>query len=488
MDQQISDKRSQLSSLTGREDKLNTRVAGLETRDKELKASNERSEKEYESWKKETAKEKAELQQKSDALKAALEKDGLELDRIDSALSGLKSKNVTIETITRIREMEFQADENLLERVKTAADLKKVKTELAQLKEKKTKTHEEIAHQESTLKGLREDTSTEKNSLDEWRLKTRSYQQAVSIAGWFFSQGYKTDDLKTIKNAIELVSIKGNTALSIDRLVRGIEEAGSLANIREEITRSKAELNTLREETASAKGKLAAIKDTVIKAIDDTTVDAVLQIGGIRETGASDITLLKDEAVKALDGVKAKATDSLAATQTKASEGLIELLKQCGGILTAIQGSGNLLSGQLQVVVKDTNKDLMEKAKGILEGIQTASSEMAIEHKARLVEWGRIQADAAKLAVEVKRANALFGFEHYSDGLALLGKDEIALLISRIIRWSALPSWTIQPTAELRQLTTRYDLQMFATVKFDEALNWALALLNIGQIGQRIRL
>ena len=61
---------------------------------------------------------------------------------------------------------------------------------------------------------------------------------------------------------------------------------------------------------------------------------------------------------------------------------------------------------------------------------------MATQQKAQLDEYGRIQAAAGKLGSQIDRANALLGFENYQEGLKLLDKDQIELLISRIIVWS----------------------------------------------------
>ena len=120
----------------------------------------------------------------------------------------------------------------------------------------------------------------------------------MNITGWFFSQGYKTEDLKSIKDGIELVGVKGDPTLSVDRLIRGIEEAGSLNNLRGTIKKSREELKTLQDEIVSAEGKLSAIQETVIKAIDKTKDNAVGQIENLGKNSVSDIGKLRDNVEK----------------------------------------------------------------------------------------------------------------------------------------------------------------------------------------------
>ena len=143
LDQDAQKKRNQLSPLTSQIEDLQGQRDSLETQVKQLKDSIHRSEKEHESWKEKTAKEKGQLESELEGLKKTIGKRSGELDKIDSTLSDLSSRGVTIEVVTRIDDMEFQANENLIEIVKTPADRNRVKIELSELMEKKTDIEKE---------------------------------------------------------------------------------------------------------------------------------------------------------------------------------------------------------------------------------------------------------------------------------------------------------------------------------------------------------
>jgi predicted nucleic acid-binding Zn-ribbon protein len=266
LDQDAQKERDQLSPLTSKIKDLQGQRDSMETQVRRLKDLIQRSEKEHKSWEEKTAKEKGQLESELEGLKETIEKRRGELDKINLTLSDLSSRGVTIEVVTRIDDMEFQANENLIEIVKTAAERNRVRIELFELMEKKKGIEKEISSLEKKVEGLRDNIQAEKNTLDESQSKTRTFQEAMNITGWFFSQGYRTEDLKSIKDAIELVGIKGDPTLSVDRLMRGVEEAGSLNNLRDNIKKSREELRTLRDNINSAEGKLTAILGFLVSA------------------------------------------------------------------------------------------------------------------------------------------------------------------------------------------------------------------------------
>jgi hypothetical protein len=75
-----------------------------------------------------------------------------------------------------------------------------------------------------------------------------------------------------------------------------------------------------------------------------------------------------------------------------------------------------------------------------------------VEQERRREEFGQLQAEAGRFAAVIQKANVLLGLKMDTDALQLVSKDEVQLLLNRIIEWHDLQTWDLgqKPEAYLQ--------------------------------------
>jgi ABC-type transporter Mla subunit MlaD len=358
---------SELSALHPRAKDLQGQVQSLETQSRRLEDSNKEARKAHDDWTTKATSERASLQQTLDKLGKAVEDKQHVLDRINAEVSALSKKGLTPELVTRILSVEFETGESLLERVRTASDHVRLQKDVIAIEKKKVDLTKECASLTTTRDTIIADIQTQKNILDEWSLKTRTYKEATTTTAWFFSQGYNTEDLKNIKKGIELVGVKGDVALSIERFVRGIEEAGSLASLHEAIRESRQELRSLQDEIASAKGQLAAIKDTVVKTLDNVANTAIAKIEKLADEAISALTKARSNASTNLDDLGRTSISEITELSKNTTRTLRELGNRAASSLTQTDLAANAIAKTLGAWVQPFLDSLEAGTKKILD-------------------------------------------------------------------------------------------------------------------------
>jgi chromosome segregation ATPase len=90
--------------------------------------------------------------------------------------------------------------------------------------------------------------------------------------------------------------------------------------------------------------------------------------------------------------------------------------------------------------------------RGIHQTIQTSMELQRVEQERRREEFGQLQAEAGRFAAVIQKANVLLGLKMDTDALQLVSKDEVQLLLNRIIEWHDLQTWDLgqKPEAYLQ--------------------------------------
>lgn len=493
MEHIIQQKRNELAPLSSKVKGLNDHIEALEKREKELTGSISSLEKEHERRVREWTEEENKYQKRLEALRKDLDRENKEFKDLNLKLSDLSKRGVTIELVARIQDMQVKSGKDLLKRVETSEKYDEVEKNLSKMQDNIQQLQKEISSYTKTLENLRDNIQLEKNAFDELQSKTRTFQEAIKITVWFFTKGYKTADLKSIKDGIELVGVKDNPTLSIDRLIRGVDEAGSLNNIQDIIKKSKEELETLQDEIASAEGKLTAIQGIVIKAIDLTKDNAVSQIENLGNNSVLDISKLRDDIENALKDLEKKAkgnlrmliASSLSQIRNTANKSCVEIgtvekeaVKSLTNIHTEINTVRDIVSDSIKEVQANGQKDIGEfikQCQQVLNEIQKASLEEREQQKANREEWGKIQEQSGKLVAEIKRANTLLALNTDPQELNLITKADIQFLLVRMIEWYRQQK--IFLTVKLIQLDPSIDIGL-KPISFVDTMNWCLRILQ----------
>ena len=380
------------------------------------------------------------------------------------------------ETLRRVQTTQMvEVEEKALKGLKDSAARAQGKV-LRKAEASETRLHE--------LQKREQETVTRLGKIQE---EAQLFEDSVKVTKTLERYGLRDQDFK---NLMYLTTRGGNPGMpsqTMEQVKLVLDQYCTLAKLEAEIKGRGETLQKMDSEIGKAEERLATSTKAFAdesKRIEDFVEN--IQASAKKSTDATIATLTRLEALAAKDidktlGVATeKTTGSLKEAQTKASGAIGEILKQSREILTDIRATNNDLAGQLGILVKDTYEDLLRQSKIVLEEMQATSREMATQRKAQLDEYGRIQAAAGKLGSQIDKANALLGFENYQEGLKLLDKDQIELLISRIIVWSKAKPWLAK--AQFQDVTNRLDIARYLTIQF-EVLNWALIILRVGNGG-----
>jgi chromosome segregation ATPase len=317
---EIQQKQMSLSSLGSQQTALERKARLLNSEANAIKKEMAKEKAAHKAWVDEVQKRKKQLQQELVSLDANLKSKQQELSTIKAKLDGLAKIGVTTKFVARICTMEFESGDNLLERVRTASEHIAIKKELEDTITRKNLLKQEIACLKKQKDGFITEIQSQKNVLDESKLKNRHFREAISIMRSFFRAGYHTEDLKRIKDGLDLLQVKGNPALSIDRLVRGLENVKSLAGLEGEMQKSKKKLQTLQDKIVKAKGELEAIRDITVEVINKTRKNAVNQIKKTGDNTIAEIVSLGRNGQRELSNLAGLAYDSFGKTEKKLTD------------------------------------------------------------------------------------------------------------------------------------------------------------------------
>lgn len=89
-------------------------------------------------------------------------------------------------------------------------------------------------------------------------MNTRTYKEAVNTTLGFFKDGYSTKDLQDLQRGLDVIGIKGDSTLSVKRLITGLQNAKSLNRLDDSIEERGKTLETLNSKINVAEGILSA--------------------------------------------------------------------------------------------------------------------------------------------------------------------------------------------------------------------------------------
>lgn len=268
--------------------------------------------------------------------------------------------------------------------MKTAKDYSDLQKGFNSLKHKTANLIKDVNYLKMEKKKFKEQIQIEHNKLDELKIKTSTFKEAVNTVVSFFSDRYNTKDLKRLKGGVDLLKIKDNPTLSIDRLIKGLEDVKTLSNLNDVITEKKIELDTIQKNMKSSKAKLNAIKETILPNI---TITKNAAINSISET--------RNESIKKIDATE-KATSSSINKITQHFE------KKTDESLAKIDS-------HLSVTIQKFRDDFEE--------------------------WGNLQQKIGECKQPIKYGYTLLGVLENPDEVQKLPLDIITRLTGRILLW-----------------------------------------------------
>jgi len=202
-----------------------------------------------------------------------------ELKRLKTDIRELQERGVTPEILSKIMAIEIRSGPGLLRQIKTVERLKQTKRQVSNLKKSKVSLEETIRNLGAKKEELEKKLRSERNQLDQLKIETATFREAVATVGSFYTDGYSTEDLKSLKHGLGTLGIKGDPLLSITRVVTGLSKYKNLVALENKIRTRQKELETLKRAITDEKS-LLKVKGQLIKAfgqVKDTGVKAILR-------------------------------------------------------------------------------------------------------------------------------------------------------------------------------------------------------------------
>ena len=296
---------------------------------------------------------------------------------------------------------------------------------------------------EKARETLKRNVHTEQMILDEWRLRTSTYKEAVDITLSFFHDKYNTFELKRLKDGLNQIEIKGNPQLSINRLVSGIEDAKTLSKLKSKITETEKEYLTLTRNLDAAKGKLKSIEGATLNAIEEVRKNALDAINNTKGSG--------------LESIK-----ELSRTLKTDYGNSIKLVKE------RINWFGQEINSQTK---KSTT------------GIQKQTEYSLKQFREETEKWGKLQSKIGKNTKLMRYSNQLLGILTLPEAIKELPTSLIAQLLGRIHLWMKLkiPDMKATPSKylcsedqNLNHFYNNYALHVLAEFLTEEMKNKAI--------------
>ena len=456
-ERKIQEVRDELISLGAQRTNIEEHVSSLKMEVSELEKKMSKEKEAHKAWIDDAEEHKNQLQRELVGLGGSIREQCCELNEINSKLTELAKKGVTPEIVTRVYGIELESGEDLLERVKTVTDYINVKKKLEEINDQKTSYEKEIDSLERKKDLLISDIQTEKNRLDESKLKTQTFKEAVAITVHFFTNGYDTADLKSLKDGLDLLGVKGDPKLSITRLIKGLEGIKTLVNLEYAIKECEEELQTLNKNISKAKGELAAIRDVSLKNIDEVKGFAISEIKslgkdiakGIKENAENSITIA-DKAWKNMidkfENTCKTSTSEIMNFKGNAETTLKDLEQKTKASLNETSKAATSIVQILDTETEKIAKKIDEHIEKTLSMFNEQVSTTMMQFKEDFIKWGELREKSGELKKDIENAAVFFGMLESTEVLKELTPEFVAKH-----QWivTMIPSRRIEPSERI---------------------------------------
>jgi len=267
-----------------------------------------------------TSEETTKLQLEKETLVVEVANKRGELARLNAGMEELKEKGFTSEIMNKIKAIENRSGPELLLQVETVEKHRQVEEEVTCLTEKKADLEGDVQALQIKRRKIEESTISEKNKLDELKLQTATFREAVAIVSSFFRDGYSTKDLISLKKGVDILGIKGNQTLSLKRLMDGLSKQTSLTNLGDTLGEKKKELTTLNKAIADAKIELQIAKDATLKTfkeVRNTALEAIANTAEQANKTTKDMTtIFETQVTQSIGKIDAHVRQTMEAVKT----------------------------------------------------------------------------------------------------------------------------------------------------------------------------
>jgi hypothetical protein len=197
------------------------------------------------------------------------------LDGVISDLVSLRGRGLTEDVIAKVGKIDFVSEDDLLDRISTLQAFQVLKSELKKVDVEIQDSRSALARDDARLKVIRDEIVSQSNALDEIKRKKWMFNQSNLVVQGFLQEGYNTELLLSILEALEGLSIKGQPNTSIQRLVTGLNGYQSLEELQRACREDQDELFRIRKELTETRATLRVYKDNILSVIEEAQVRSI---------------------------------------------------------------------------------------------------------------------------------------------------------------------------------------------------------------------
>jgi len=219
---------------------------------------------------KEVSKELHELIQARDELVEEVSRRNQELNSLLADITELSEKGYTSEILKKIKAIENRSGFELLEKVETVAKYKQIEKQVSHLTKKKSGLERTVRVLEKREEKMKAKLVSERNRLDELKLGTVTFEEAIDTVLSLFEDGYSAKDIESLRQGLHLLEIKDKRIRSVTRLVEGLKKQKTLVALEKKLIKKKKELEFLEHQLSDTKAKLKVARQTTLRAIEET--------------------------------------------------------------------------------------------------------------------------------------------------------------------------------------------------------------------------
>jgi predicted nucleic acid-binding Zn-ribbon protein len=206
-----------------------------------------------------------------------------------------------------------RSGQELVLQVETAEKYAQLRKEFSCLRTRTFELRDETRALETKKRNIEQQASSEKNALDELKVQTASFREAVAVAESLLEDGYTTEDVKSLKHGLDVLGIKGRPHASVTRIINGLAKLKSLMDLEGKLCRRRGELAALNRDKESVKSELETAKELTLKTIEEIRVRSVQMISNTAQQSS-------DQMGQTAEKLAANVTESLVRMDAKVRE------------------------------------------------------------------------------------------------------------------------------------------------------------------------
>jgi hypothetical protein len=293
---------------------VNDKIKAEKTKLRQIKGESRRLEEE----KVKLSASKLKLVTENKKITETLKADRTKLGRIQDKLQAISGRGITEEILTDLLGSDIDSPEVLLKRVTTLKEFEKVEVEKRGAEEELEKIRDETEKDQENLGKIQEETRSAQNLLDHLRTQNLFWQEALSVTVHCLEQGYTSQMLIELLNALQKLSIKKEPLVSVRRLLGGLEKVKELIELEDALIRTSAQYKTLTAKLADTEGIFKTLNKLVLGSIKKAEKKAVQSIDLASNRAQGSIL----EYVNSLKNVETQALESINILEKEAENAL----------------------------------------------------------------------------------------------------------------------------------------------------------------------